>query len=497
MPNSSAPRIPVRDVHQRARRSLWLVLSRQFLIAGLTFGSGIVLARTLSPADFGLFAIATFIVVFLRMLTDLGLHSALVQQDEDPGQRELRTAFTVQQIAVTLAVLLLWPASEWLPIVYPKASGEIVWLVRLMSLELYFLSWCRPSEALIERTLRYDRLVPIDVAVTCMYCCVALVLALNGCGVWSFGFAYVSAGFTRLVLVLRAAPWTFRFALDRPIAFALLRIGSPLQIGRLVAEAQYWVAPTLVAATTGPAAAGLLLWAAGNGRKPLEMLEYFSRVSLPHFSRLQHDEQEVERTLLRYITVFVLICGLWLAVLAVAGEDLVSFVYTDRWLPAVPAMIVFAGVGLLVSVRTVATTALAGLGRMMLIARVSVAAAFVTILASVGLVLGLGFIGVPLGQLVGAAIVLPLLMAGLGAGVMRRVLVSASVIVLPMVAAISVGLAANAAAAGPTLGGLVTAGAMTAVYVATAWWAGPEWLRAAAREELESVRMSIRASGQS
>jgi hypothetical protein len=131
---------------------------------------------------------------------------------------------------------------------------------------------------------------------------------------------------------------------------------------------------------------------------------------------------------------------------------------------------------------------------MMLIARVSVAAALVTILASVGLVLRLGFIGVPLGQLVGAAVVLPLLMAGLGAGVMRRVLVSASVVVLPMIAAISVGLATNAATVGPTLGGLVTAAVMTVVYVATAWWAGPGWLRAAAREEFESVRVSIRGT---
>ena len=130
-----------------------------------------------------------------------------------------------------------------------------------------------------------------------------------------------------------------------------------------------------------------------------------------------------------------------------------------------------------------------------MIARVSVAAAFVTILASVGLVLGLGFIGVPLGQLVGAAIVLPLLLAGLGAGVMRQVRVSASVIVLPMIVSICVGLVANAVAVVPTFGGLVAAGAMTVAYVATAWWAGPDWLRAAAREELESVRMSIRASG--
>jgi len=39
----------------------------------------------------------------------------------------------------------------------------------------------------------------------------------------------------------------------------------------------------------------------------------------------------------RYVTGFVLVSGLWLVVLGVAGRDLVRFVYTERWLPAVTA----------------------------------------------------------------------------------------------------------------------------------------------------------------
>ena len=75
----------------------------------------------------------------------------------------------------------------------------------------------------------------------------------------------------------------------------------------------------------GPAAAGFLQWAAGNGRKPLEILEHLARVSLPHFSRLQHDEREVESTLSRYVTLFVLASGLWLSVLAV-GIGVIAYI---------------------------------------------------------------------------------------------------------------------------------------------------------------------------
>jgi PST family polysaccharide transporter len=470
---------------------LWLVLSRQILVAVLTFGSGIVLARRLEPSDFGMFAIAVFVVVFVGMLTDLGLHSALVQRSANIADRDLRTAFTLQQVAVTVAMVVVWPAAAWLTSIYPKASPELVGLVRLMSLDLYLQSWCRPGEALIERNLRYERLVPIDVAASCTYCLVAIALALAGHGVWSFGFAFVGSSLTRLVLIHRAAPWSIRLGFDRAAAGDLLRAGMPLQFGRVVTQAQYWITPTLVAGTLGPAAAGLLQWAAGNGRKPLDVLEDVARVSLPHFSRLQHDEDEVERTLSRYVTGFVLVCGLWLSVLAVAGHDLVVLIYTERWLPAVPAMVLFAAVGLLVSVRVVVTTALAGLGRTMLIARASVAAAVATIVASVGLVVMFGFLGVPLGQLLGAAAALPLLAAGLRPGATRGLLLALRTAVVPMIAAIMVGVAADAWAGDFYLAGLTTSAAMTVAYCAAAWWSMPEWLRARAREDLSTVRRNF------
>jgi hypothetical protein len=50
-----------------------------------------------------------------------------------------------------------------------------------MSLDILFMSWCRPSEALLERALRYERLVPIDVTVTGV--CVVAVSGASGAGV--------------------------------------------------------------------------------------------------------------------------------------------------------------------------------------------------------------------------------------------------------------------------------------------------------------------------
>jgi O-antigen/teichoic acid export membrane protein len=257
----------------------------------------------------------------------------------------------------------------------------------------------------------------------------------------------------------------------------VLRIGVPFQLSRVVAQAQYWVTPTVVAATIGPSAAGLLQWAAGNGRKPLDVLEYVARVSLPHFSRLQHDEGEVGRTLARYVTGFGLVSALWLAVLVVAGRDLVHIIYTDRWLPALPAMIMFAGVALLVSIRVIVTTALVGLGRTPLITRVTIWSAVITIVASVALVPVIGMLGVPLGQFIGAAIAIPFLLSGLGARAAMSARRAGFASLLPTTVAVMVGLLVRYTSLAPAPRGAATVLAMTVTFGATAWLLGPSWFR--------------------
>jgi len=460
------------EIHGRAQRSLWLVSVGQTLVALLGFASGVVLARRLSPADFGLFAISTFVVVFVGMIADLGLHAGLIQRREELTTHVMRAAFTVQQTAATIALLLLWPAARLLPVLYPAAAPELVTLVHVMAADLYLLAWCRPSEALLERSLQYHRLVPIDIAGATVYFGLAIILAMSGVGVLSFGIAWIASSVCRLALVTRAAPWSVGFVWDWHTARSVLRVGLPLQGSRAIAQAQYWVTPTVVAATIGPTAAGMLQWAAGNGRKPLDLLEQLARVALPHFSRLHHDEHELAETVSRYAGGFILLSGFWLVLVAVAGRDLVRLIYTDRWLPAVPALVLFAGVGTIVAIRLVATTALAGLGHSGLIGRVTIVSAVVTVIASVALVPVLGGLGVPIGQLIGALVAMPWLVAGLGHHAATRLVQVAASALVPMGAAVAAGVLVQMSSLDPARRGVLAAGVMFIVYATATSFTG-------------------------
>lgn len=474
----------MRDLHRRAERAIRLLLVRQSLLVVLTVAGGIVLARHLEPTDFGVFAIAHFVVSALRLVTDGGLKGALIQRAQPIREIDLRTAFSINQCTVTGAVILVFVLAPYVAWLNPAMPPETPWLTRVLALDLYLLSWRSLSEVQLERRLRYEELALTEVIGNLVFQLLAVGLVVTGHGVWSLVWALLASSALRTILLYRVAPWRIVPGFDAASARAMLRTGFPLQLARLVAQLPWWVTPTVVGGLIGPHAVGLLHWAAGIGLKPLEAIENVVRVSLAHFSRLQGDAAEVERILSRYVLGFLAVCGLWFCVLLVAGDDLVRLVYTDRWMPAVPALVLFAALANLGAVRRIAVTALVGLGRARVAVRVAALAAAVGVATSLALVLTIGFLGVAIGHTVAAGLAIPLLLAQLRPGAVARVLGPAAAVLAPVGFAGVVGTLALAAPLAPGPRALLTAGAMGVVYAAAGWWVAPAWLREGLREQL-------------
>ena len=125
------------DVHTRAKQGIKLLLGRQVAVQILTFAGGVVLARILGPAQFGLYIISLFLVNTFALLGDFGLASSFLQRKNDLTDRDLQVGFTLQQILTSVIVLALLISAPWLVHLYPKAPPETVWLVRVLAFNLY------------------------------------------------------------------------------------------------------------------------------------------------------------------------------------------------------------------------------------------------------------------------------------------------------------------------------------------------------------------------
>jgi PST family polysaccharide transporter len=479
------------DVHRRARRGIRLLIGRQAMLHVLAITGGIFVARMLGPGPIGAFGIALFVVTLLGLAADLGMRTALIQQATPPTERQLRTCFTLQQSFSTFLVAGVYVAAPAIATVYRDAPPELASLFRLLAFDLYFRSWRTMSEVRLERELRYGELALADLAASSAFHAVAVGLVLAGWGAQSLVWATLAGSLVRSIFLHHAARWPLRLGVERAAVRLFLRAGLPLQMNEVVARVPAWITPTLVGALIGPHAVGLLTWAVIVGHKPLEMLQNVVRVSLTHFARLQHDPAEVERILVRYGVGSLLTCGLWFAMLAVAGHDLVALVYTERWLPAMPALLIFAASAMPGSLRWLAAAALIATGRAAFTTRVSAVAALVSITASIVLVLHIGLLGVPIGQLAGIAVATPWLLSGLRPTALAGLLRHAFTVIAPVTAAMAAGALALLIPLEPAARGVTTAAIVCLVFIAAAWWTGPPWLRSLVRDEITTPALRL------
>jgi PST family polysaccharide transporter len=460
------------------------MLIRQVGLQIVTFAGGVLLARTLAPAQFGLFGIVNVLVGIVALFGDVGLAPALIQRKTELSERDLQVGFTLQQIATTVVVVLLWFAAPLITSHYPKAPEGMTWLIRALASSLYLTSWRAMSALQLERRLTYNALAWIEVIEALSYQITAVGLALLGAGTWSLVWAVLLRGVLGTGLVFAAAPWRIRLGYDGSIARQMLRYGIPYQLQNVVVHAGDWMIPVLVGGALGPQAVGFVIWASSNGKKPLVLVDNVMRVAFTHFSRIQDDRAEIERIVVRYLTYLLLPAGLWCALLCTAGHALVGWVYAARWLPGVDALCVYAVAVCFEVAAWVVGVSLNGLGIVGHTGRVILARTVISMLVSVPLVFAFGFVGVPLGYLVAFAVTTPAMCLGLGSGAARRLWAAIRWILAPLLAAALAG--ALLARIPFSYGGLALSVStlVILVYAVVTWLSAPDWLVAKLRRQL-------------
>lgn len=454
------------------------MLGRGVILQVLSLVGGIILARILTPAEFGLFGIVTFVVLVLAQWGEVGLAPSLIQRAGGIETRTLRVAFTLQLMLTAVGIVILWIVTPFVVGFYPVDPDQLAWLIRVLAANLFFQSLRSVSAVVLERSMRYRPLALVDMIENVVYQVVAIVLAWTGFGVWSLVAAVLGRGLAGASLMYAMARWRIGFALDWSLARDLLTYGLPFQAQGLIKKAREWLAPTLVATYIGPAAVGYLGWALRLGTKPaFVMTGNIARVSFSHFSRLQGDDEEQCRLVTRYVQLLSPIYLLWLAVLVVAGDRLVSFVYTDKWLPAIPALIAYAAMTYFSVFSWIATVALNARGEVMLVLKNSAARTALQLGLGVVLVFTFGFVGVAVAAVVATAYLVTPLFRALRSGLLSEVLRSSTWGWAAFAASLPAGWAARLLP-GPTLAQiLLPIAAATAAFTAVSWWLGPDTLR--------------------
>lgn len=320
-------------IGRKAGRGLtWSLLGNLCTKAG-SFAIGLILARLLTPADFGVYAVALAAAALLMHVNDIGMIAAGVQWR---GKLE-EMAPTGSAIAVVVSVLVygvFWIlAPSFAMLAGTPASAPVV---RLLTLIIIVDGITSMRSAALMRRFEQDKLTKATIVGMFANAVVALPLAFAGAGAYSFAGGQVTASIVTGVLVFKMGDLPVRVGFDKAIAKKVLAFGIPLAaslgIESILLNADYVIVGNVLGAT----ALGYYLLAFNISNWVPGLVGTAVRyVSIPSFSRLaEQGPQALALGVLRAVPVLVSTALPFAVLMATLATPMVLFLYGDQWGPS-------------------------------------------------------------------------------------------------------------------------------------------------------------------
>ncbi|WP_372909545.1 lipopolysaccharide biosynthesis protein [Salinigranum sp.] len=340
--------VPTGDLATRSIRSGAWELGLNLATRGLELVVLVVLARLLTPADFGLIGIALLTFGGVNRLTRLGLDEALVYNAEANVDRYLDTAWTLsvaRGVALGAFIFLVAP-------VVAGAFGEprATDVVRGVALIPVISGLRNPGAMYFVKDLQFHRQFVYRFSGSFVDFGVALAFALAFRSVWALVFGYLAGEATRAFVSYLLHPYRPSPRFDRALASEMLGYGKWITANNGLAFLLGKGDDVFVGWYLGATALGLYQVAFRTASAPAtEVTKTVSNVIFSTYAKLQGDDVALRRTFVRTMRLVSLVSFPMAVGIVVVAPTFIEGVLGSQWLPATGAMQLLAVYGLLVS----------------------------------------------------------------------------------------------------------------------------------------------------
>ena len=337
---------------------------------GIQFITSILLARLLTPAEFGLVGM---IVVFLAVATsfvDSGFSSALIQR-KDLTEEDKTSVFLFNISAGLGMAAVMYGAAPWIARFY--AQPILTSLTRLLALNLFIQACGSVQFALLSRRLDFKTQWKVGMAATGISGAVAVALAWRGFGVWSLAIQANISALISTLLVWWLVPWRPSRKGSIKSLRSMFGFGSRVLASGLLNTVFDRVQLLLIGKVFGPADLGYYTRAFSTQQMPASIFQTIvSKVTFPMFSTIAHDRERLKAVMRKCMMTIGAVVMPIMAELALMAKPAVIVVFGAKWLPCVPYLRILALAGALYPLHVANLDVLMAAGRSDLFLRAEV-----------------------------------------------------------------------------------------------------------------------------
>lgn len=320
-----------------------------------------VLARLLDPATFGLIAMALLITNTLSLFSDLGLGAALIQKKET-NKEDNNTIFFSTPILNILLYGIAYLSAESAGVFFK--NGDIVLIIKCLSLILIINSLSTVPSALLQKELKYKKLLVVDIISSITYFFVTVSLAYSGKGVWSIVLGqlarYSVNGIVLWILSGWKPGWDFRWDSFK----GLYSFGKHIVVLSVISFVLKNLDNAVIAKFLTPGDLGLytMAYTAGN-IIPQFIKMTIGRIVFPFYSNWDKDHSHFRMRFL-LINEINMVFSVWATLILITTSDIIIPILLGRkWVGAVVLIKILALFGFQRAIASVYAPALNAIGK--------------------------------------------------------------------------------------------------------------------------------------
>lgn len=300
---------------------------------GLQFVFGIVLARILSPREFGLIGMMTFFLVIAQTFIDSGFTSALIRKPKCT-QEDYSTVFYFNVIGSFILYAVLFLSSKTVSLFYNEPQIEL--LLKVMGLSIIINAFAIVQRTILTKKINFKLQTKISIIASIISGAIAIWMAMSGYGVWSLVGLALSRFFITTVLLWSFMHWIPSLIFSQKSFKELFSYGSKLLMSSLINTSFTNIYTLIIGKYFSVIHLGYYTRAKQFTDLPsMNMNSIIGRVTFPILSTIQDDKMEFKNKFQRIIKSTMFLSFTLMFGLAAIAEPLVITLIGEKWRPVI------------------------------------------------------------------------------------------------------------------------------------------------------------------
>jgi len=338
------------SLKQKALSSIFWTFAQQFGNQLIGFVVSLVLARILLPSDFGTIAIFSVLMGIGNVLIDSGLTNSLIRT-QNIDDADLSTVFYFNFTVSILIYSIIAFTAPWVSVFFKMP--ELTKIIRIYTIILPISAFSAIQRTLLTKKMDFKTQLKVQIPSLVIGGASGIIFALTGFGVWSLVYMAIIQSALSSLQFWMYSRWRPKRVFDKVKFRFHFNFGYKLALSGLLDIAFQNIYTIVIGKIFSATQLGFYNKANSMQQLPVtSIIKPLNRVTYPLFSQIQNDSLRLKNVYSQLMKMVMFVITPVLMLLGVLGEPLFRFLFTEKWLPAVPYFQILCIVGILLPIHS-------------------------------------------------------------------------------------------------------------------------------------------------